>query len=73
MDWYDKVNELQSEIFGKILDYVEKNGDNDDVRYIEECDTLYFKIGDNWLDEYSVTIFDVADIADMLGIKCPEE
>lgn len=72
MDWYDKVNELQSEIFGKILDYVEKNGDNDIVRY-DNHDILFFKIGDTWISEYSANIFEVAEIADMLGIKCPEE
>lgn len=73
MDWYDKVNELQSEIFGKILDYVEKNGNNDIVRYDDKHDILFFKIGDTWINEYNTNIFEVAEIADMLGIKCPEE
>jgi hypothetical protein len=54
------------------LDYVEKNGDNDIVRY-DNHDILFFKIGDTWISEYSANIFEVADIADMLGIKCPEE
>ena len=73
MDWYDKVNELQSEIFGKILDYVRKNGNNDIVRYDDKHDILFFKIGTTWISEYSTNIFEVAEIADMLGIKCPEE
>lgn len=70
MKWWDKLDEFQSEMFGKLLDYVGKNGSNELVKYDETRDLLYFYIGSEWLDEYNINIFELADIVDMLGIKC---
>lgn len=70
MKWWDKLDMFQSEMFGKLVDYVRENGSNELVKYNETTDILYFYINEEWLNEYEVYIYDVAEIADMLGIKC---
>lgn len=70
MKWWDKLNEFQSEMYGKLVDYVRENGSNELVKYDENTDILYFYINEEWLNEYEVHIYYVAEIADMLGIKC---
>lgn len=70
MKWWDKLDEFQSEMYGKLVDYVREKGSNELVKYDENTDILYFYINEEWLNEYEVYIYDVAEIADMLGIKC---
>lgn len=70
MSWFNKLDEIQSEMYGKLLDYLQKNGNTDFARYDKDNDLIEFKIGDKWYCEYDVNIWDVADIADILEIKC---
>ena len=70
MNWSDKLQEFQAELYAKIIDYLNENGDNDYIRFDKEKDEIYFLIGGNWVSEYVVDIFDVVDIADEFEIKC---
>ena len=70
MTWSDKLQEFQAELYAKIIDYLNENGDNEFVRYDRNKDIIYFKDDDEWIEEYEVDIFDVVDIADELGIRC---
>lgn len=70
MNWSDKLQEFQAELYAKIIDYLNENGDNEFVRYDRNKDIIYFKDEDEWVEEYEVDIFDVVDIADELGIRC---
>lgn len=70
MKWWNKLDEFQSEMYGKLVDYVRENGSNELVKYDEITDILYFCINEEWLNEYEVSIYDAAEIADILGIKC---
>lgn len=70
MTWSDKLQEFQAELYAKIIDYLNENGDNDYIRFDREKDEIYFLIGGDWVSEYEVDIFDVVDIADEFEIKC---
>lgn len=70
MNWSDKLQEFQAEMYGRLIEFLEKNGSQDDVRFDEERDIIYFKIGNEWISEYEVDIFDVVDILDEYEIKC---
>lgn len=70
MTWSDKLQEFQAELYGKIIDYLNKNGDNDYIRFDDEKDVIYFLVSGDWVSEYEVDIFDVVDIADEFGIEC---
>ena len=70
MKWSDKLQELQAEMYGRLVDFLNKYGNQDDVRFDEEKDIIYFKIGNDWISELEVDIFDVVEILDDLGIKC---
>ena len=70
MNWSDKLQEFQAEMYGKLMDYLEKNGNQDDVRYDTDKDLIYFKVNDEWVEEYAVDIFDAVEIIDNLDIKC---
>ena len=70
MTWSDKLQEFQAELQGNIIDDLNKNGDNEFVRYDQDEDIIYFKNDDDWINEYEVDIFDVVDVADELGIEC---
>ena len=71
MTWSDKLQEFQAELYGNTIDYINKNGDNDYIRFDKEKDEIYFLVGGDWVSEYAVDIFDVVDIADEFGISCP--
>lgn len=71
MTWSDKLQEFQAELYAKIIDYLNKYGNNDYIRYDKEKDEIYFLIGGDWVSEYAVDIFDVVDIADEFDICCP--
>lgn len=71
MTWSDKLQEFQAELYGNIIDYLNKYGNNDYIRYNKEKDEIYFLIGGDWVSEYAVDIFDVVDIADEFDIRCP--
>lgn len=70
MYWSDKLQEFQTELYAKIIDYLNENGDNEFVSYDRDKDEIYFKVNNDWIAEYEVDIFDVVDIADELEIKC---
>lgn len=70
MNWSDKLQEFQAEMYGRLIEFLEKNGNQDNVRLDEERDIIYFKIGNEWISEYEVDIFDVVDILDEYEIKC---
>jgi hypothetical protein len=71
MTWSDKLQEFQAELYAKIVDYINKNGDNDYIRFDKEKDEIYFLVGGDWVSEYAVDIFDVVDIVDEFGIPYP--
>lgn len=70
MNWSDKLQEFQAEMYSKLMGYLEKNGNQDDVRYDTDKDLIYFKVNDEWVEEYAVDIFDAVEIIDNLDIKC---
>lgn len=70
MNWSDKLQEFQAEMYGRLIDFLEKNGNQDDVYYNTDKDLIYFKIGNDWISEYEVDIFDAVETLDNLGIKC---
>lgn len=70
MEWRDKLNELQSELYGKLIDHINKFGNNNDVKFDNDRDLLYFNVNGEWISEYEADIWVVIDIADNLGIKC---
>jgi hypothetical protein len=70
MNWSDKLQEFQAEMYGRLIDFLNKNGNQDDVYYDTDKDLIYFKIGNDWISEYEVDIFDVVETLDNLGIKC---
>lgn len=71
MTWSDKLQEFQAELYAKIIDYLNENGDNEFVNYDRDKDEIYFKVNNDWIAEYEVDIFDVVDIADELDIHYP--
>ena len=71
MTWSDKLQEFQAELYAKIIDFLNENGDNDYIRFDKEKDEIYFLVGGDWVSEYAVDIFDVVDIADEFEIPCP--
>ena len=70
MKCWDKLDEFQSEMFAKLIDYVRKNGNNELVKFDENGDMLYFHIANEWVNEYDINIFDLAEVLDILEIKC---
>lgn len=36
MTWSDKLQEFQAELYAKIIDYLNENGDNDYIRFDKE-------------------------------------
>lgn len=70
MNWSDKLQEFQAELYANIIDYLNENGDNEFVSYDRDKDEIYFLIGGDWVSESVVDIFDVVDIADEFEIKC---
>lgn len=71
MNWSDKLQEFQAELYANIIDYLNENGDNEFVSYDRDKDEIYFKVNNDWIAEYEVDIFDVVDIADELGVHYP--
>ena len=70
MEWRDKLNELQAELYGKLINHITEFGNNNDVKYDDDRDLLYFNVKGEWISEREVDIWVVIDIADNLGIKC---
>ena len=70
MNWSDKLQEFQAELYAKIIDYINKNKDNGYIRYDKEKDEIYFLLNGDWVSEYEMDIFDIVEIADELEIKC---
>ena len=71
MNWSDKLQEFQAELYANIIDYLNEYGNNEYIRYDKEKDEIYFKVNNDWIAEYEVDIFDVVDIADELGVHYP--
>ena len=71
MTWSDKLYEFQAELYANIIDYINKNGDNDYIRFDKEKDEIYFLVSGDWVSEYAVDIFDIVDIADEFNILYP--
>ena len=70
MYWSDKLQEFQAEMYGKLIEFLEKNGNQDVVRFDKEKDEIYFLISGDWVSEYAVDIFDVVELVDDLDIEC---
>jgi hypothetical protein len=62
--YYDRLNEMQAEMFSFLLDKFRNGATDEYIKYDAEQDMLYFKIGNDWVDEYNVSIWDVADAVD---------
>lgn len=52
-----------------IIEYIDKNGDNEYVRYDRSKDIIYFKVNDNWVEEYNVDTSTIMDIISKLNIS----
>jgi hypothetical protein len=59
--YYDRLNEMQAEMFSFLLDKFRNGATDEYIKYDADQDMLYFKIGNDWVDEYNVSIWDVAD------------
>lgn len=68
MNWSDKLQEFQAELYAYIVNYLYRNGDTDRIRFDKEKDEIYFLIDGDWVSEYAVDIFDVVEIVDELDI-----
>ena len=68
MNWSDKLQEFQAELYAYIINYLNKNGDTDHIRFDKEKDEIYFLVSGDWISEYAVDIFDVVEIVDELDI-----
>lgn len=62
--YYDRLNEMQAEMFSFLLDKFRNGATDEYIKYDVNQDMLYFKIGNDWVDEYNVSIWDVADAVD---------
>lgn len=62
--YYDRLNEIQAEMFSFLLDKFRNGATDEYIKYDAEQDMLYFKIGNDWVDEYNVSIWEIADAVD---------
>lgn len=62
--YYDRLNEMQAEMFSFLLDKFRNGATDEYIKYDADQDMLYFKIGNDWKDEYNVSIWDVAEAID---------
>lgn len=62
--YYDRLNEIQAEMFSFLLDKFRNGATDEYIKYDADQDMLYFKIGNDWIDEYNVSIWDVAEAVD---------
>ena len=51
-------------MFSFLLDKFRNGATDEYIKYDADQDMLYFKIGNDWVDEYNVSIWDVADAVD---------
>lgn len=62
--YYDRLNEIQAEMFSFLLDKFRNGATDEYIKYDANQDMLYFKIGNDWVDEYNVSIWEIADAVD---------
>ncbi len=64
--YYDRLNEMQAEMFSFLLDKFRNGATDEYIKYDAEQDMLYFKKDNEWVDEYSykISIWDVAEAVD---------
>ena len=64
--YYDRLNEMQAEMFSFLLDKFRNGATDEYIKYDAEQDMLYFKKDNDWVDEYSykISIWDVAEAVD---------
>lgn len=64
--YYDRLNEIQAEMFSFLLDKFRNGATDEYIKYDAEQDMLYFKKDNEWVDEYSykISIWDVAEAID---------
>lgn len=64
--YYDRLNEMQAEMFSFLLDKFRNGATDEYIKYDADQDMLYFKKDNDWVDEYSykISIWDIADAVD---------
>lgn len=62
--YYDRLDEMQAEMFSFLLDKFRNGATDEYIKYDADQDMLYFKIGNDWVDEYNVSIWEIADAVD---------
>ena len=62
--YYDRLNEIQVEMFSFLLDKFRNGATDEYIKYDAEQDMLYFKKDNEWVDEYNISIWDIADAVD---------
>lgn len=64
--YYDRLNEVQAEMFSFLLDKFRNGATDEYIKYDAEQDMLYFKKDNDWVDEYSykISIWDIAEAVD---------
>ena len=67
--YYDRLNEMQAEMFSFLLDKFRNGATDEYIKYDVEQDMLYFKKGNDWVDEYSynISIWDIAEAVDAVN------
>lgn len=62
--YYVRLDEMQAEMFSFLLDKFRNGATDEYIKYDADQDMLYFKKGNDWVDEYNVSIWDVAEAID---------
>ena len=62
--YYDRLNEMQAEMFSFLLDKFRNGATDEYIKYDADQNMLYFKKGNDWVDEYNVSIWEIADAVD---------
>ena len=71
-DWDTAFNDLQAEMYSRLFDYFNENGDiTDNVVYYRDKDVVEFKIKNMWINEYNADTWAVIGLIDNLGVLCP--
>ena len=68
--FYDNIDEIQSSMLASIIDYARGCNYHPLIRYNKDEDLLWFKNhSDEWVDEYAVDIWLIAEIADSVNAR----
>lgn len=62
--YFDRFNELQAEMYAFLLDKFRNGATDEYIKYDADQDMLFFKIDNDWVEEYAASIWDVVEAVD---------